>query len=66
LKLRELESIESSHFIKCLFCEDNFDCEDPKNEDTTNFLIEGIDRDLKRLLKLKYHLDYEKLKKEGE
>ena len=65
--LRELETVESTHFVKCLYCEDKFDCDDPKNENIIVFTIKGIDRDLTRLSKkLKDHPEFEKLKEEGE
>ncbi|MFX1286463.1 MAG: class I SAM-dependent methyltransferase [Promethearchaeota archaeon] len=66
VELRELITIESSHFVKCLYCEEKFNCEDPKNEEIINYVIKGIDRDLKRLLKLKDHPEYKNLKEEGE
>jgi ubiquinone/menaquinone biosynthesis C-methylase UbiE len=66
LGLRELKEVESTHFVKCLFCDDKFDCENPKNEGIIKFAIKEIDNNLKRLTKLKQHPDYEKLKKEGE
>ena len=67
LGLRELKTIESTHFVKCLFCDEKFDCEDPKNENIINFVIKEIDRDLTRLsTKLKDHPEFKKLKKEGE
>lgn len=66
LELRELVTIESSHYVKCLYCEEKFDCEDPKNEGIINFVINEINRDLKRLLKFKDHPEYKKLKEEGE
>lgn len=66
LGLRELKEVESTHFVKCLFCDDKFDCENPKNEGIIKFAIKEIDNDLKRLTKLKEHPDYEKLREEGE
>lgn len=66
LGLRELKVVESTHYVKCLFCDDKFDCEDPKNEEIVNFIIQEIDRDLKRLSKLVEHPEYNKLKGEGE
>lgn len=32
LKLKEVEIFESTHYVKCLFCEDKFICEDPKHK----------------------------------
>ena len=66
LGLRELKTIESTHFVKCLYCEERFDCEDPKNKNIIDFATKEIDRDLNRLSKLKNHPNFEKLKEEGE
>ena len=66
LGLSEVKIITSTHFVKCLFCDEKFDCDDPKNPSIIKFVIQGIDRNLKRLSKLKNHPDYEKLKEEGE
>ncbi|UCG02810.1 MAG: methyltransferase domain-containing protein [Candidatus Heimdallarchaeota archaeon] len=66
LGLRELNIIEATHFVKCLFCDDKFDCEDPKNEGIIKFALNEIDRDLKRLSKLGERPEYNKLKEEGE
>ena len=66
LGLSEVKTVESTHFVKCLFCEENFDCDDPKNPSITKFVNKEIDRNLKRLSKLEKHPDHKKLKKEGE
>ena len=66
LDFKELKVVESTHFVKCLFCDDKFDCDDPKNEDIINFAIKEIDNELQRLSKLTEHPDYNKLKEEGE
>lgn len=47
--LREFETFYSTHYVKCLFCDDKFDCEDPKDEGNLKFSIKEIDDDLKRL-----------------
>jgi len=66
LRLKEVEVFESTHYVKCLFCEDKFECEDPKNEKTINQSIKGIDDALDRL---KNHPDLRtrtRLKEKGE
>jgi ubiquinone/menaquinone biosynthesis C-methylase UbiE len=65
LGLRDVKTVKSSHYVKCLFCDEKFDCEDPKNPSIIKFVIKGIENNLKRLSKLKDHPDYEKLKEEG-
>ncbi|MFX0014461.1 MAG: class I SAM-dependent methyltransferase [Promethearchaeota archaeon] len=66
LRLRDLAVIESTHYVKCLFCNDKFECEDPKNERIIKFIISEIDSDLERLIKIKDHPEFEELKEEGE
>ena len=66
LKLKEVEVFESTHYVKCLFCEEKFECEDPKNEKAINQSIEEIDDALDRL---KNHPDLRtrtRLEEEGE
>lgn len=66
LGLSKLTTVESTHFVKCLFCDDKFECDDPKNEEIIKFAIKQIDNEIQRLLKLTEHPDYSKLKEEGE
>jgi len=66
LKLKEVEVFESTHYVKCLFCEEKLECEDPKNEKTINQSIKEIDNALDRL---KNHPDLRtrtRLEEEGE
>ncbi len=66
LKLEKVEVFESTHYVECLFCEDKFKCEDPKNEKTANQCIKEIDDNLRRL---EEHPDLKtrnRLKEEGE
>ncbi|MHA2248053.1 MAG: class I SAM-dependent methyltransferase [Candidatus Hodarchaeales archaeon] len=56
--LKIVETIESTHSVKCLFCEDKYKCEDPKNEEMVNFSIKEIDNYLGRL---KEYLDLKKI-----
>lgn len=65
LGLKDLITIESTHYVKCLYCEDKFECENPKNESLINFALKEIDSDLTRLVKLENHPDFKKLKEEG-
>jgi len=66
LGLKEEEIFESTHYVKCLFCDDTFECENPKNEDIVKYSIKGIESDLERLKTMKDHPDVGKLRKEGE
>ena len=47
LRLDSIEEFESTRYVKCLFCEDNKDCEDPMKG--IDFAIEEIDRILGRM-----------------
>ncbi|MFX0114393.1 MAG: class I SAM-dependent methyltransferase [Candidatus Hodarchaeota archaeon] len=49
LGLRSVEILESSHYMKCLFCDSKDDCEDPKNESMVEFIINEIDKNVGRL-----------------
>ncbi len=49
LNLREFKVNESSRYVKCLFCSDNQQCEDPLNEDLINFAIKEIEEDIVQL-----------------
>jgi ubiquinone/menaquinone biosynthesis C-methylase UbiE len=51
LHLAEEKIFESTHYVKCLKCDDKFECDDPKNEDIINFAIKEVDEDLHRLQK---------------
>ena len=68
LEFKGANIYESTHYVKCLFCEDKFKCEDPKNQDIINFAIKEMDRDIKRLEleTVKDNPDAIRLKEEGE
>ncbi|MGD8545432.1 MAG: methyltransferase domain-containing protein [Candidatus Bathyarchaeota archaeon] len=66
LQLEEVEILESTHPVECLFCEDKFKCEDPKNKDIINSSIKQIDDDIKRLMKISDLETRKKLLKKGE
>jgi ubiquinone/menaquinone biosynthesis C-methylase UbiE len=50
LELREVVTFETARPVKCLFCEDRFECEDPLAPDIVRHEIEDIERDLERLV----------------
>jgi len=66
LKLKEVEVFESTHYVKCLFCKDKFECENPKNEEIINQSIKEINDALDRLKKHSYMRARNRLKEEGE
>ncbi|MFX0183307.1 MAG: class I SAM-dependent methyltransferase [Candidatus Hodarchaeota archaeon] len=72
LGLKELEILESSHPVKCLYCDDKLVCANPKDKDIIDFTIKEIDEALDRLNKHvekhKLHENplIEKLREEGE
>ena len=66
LDLKVDNTYESTHYVKCLFCGDKFECEDPKNQGIIDFTLKGVDRDIKRLRTVKNHPDATRLIEEGE
>ena len=66
LEYKNGNTYESTHYVKCLFCEDKFECENPKNQDVINFALKEMDQDIKRLETAKDHLNAKSLKEEGE
>ena len=66
LKLEKVEVFESTHYVKCLFCEDKFECENPKNEEIINQSIKEIDDNLRRLKELPNLKTRNRLREEGE
>jgi SAM-dependent methyltransferase len=65
IRLEDLIVLETTHPVKCLYCDEKFNCEDPKNESIVEFAISEIDKDLRRLAKIKDHPNYYELKEEG-
>lgn len=61
--LSAVEIYESSWIVKCLFCEDAPDCEDPLREENIESVRKRIDDDLARIVG---HPSYDELKREGE
>ncbi|MHA2427072.1 MAG: class I SAM-dependent methyltransferase [Candidatus Hermodarchaeia archaeon] len=49
LRLANLEIFDSSRNVKCFFCDQRFECEDPKSESLIEFFINGIDKTLQGL-----------------
>ncbi|HVP16510.1 MAG TPA: methyltransferase domain-containing protein [candidate division Zixibacteria bacterium] len=49
LKLNELEILDSTHPVDCLFCERKHECEDPKNQATFHRSVKDIDDAIKRI-----------------
>ncbi|UCD97191.1 MAG: class I SAM-dependent methyltransferase [Candidatus Bathyarchaeota archaeon] len=52
LQLEKVEIFESTHAVQCLFCDDRFKCEDPKNEERIERSLKEIDDNLQRLKKI--------------
>lgn len=53
--LSEYQILESSRYVKCLFCEENKQCENPLNKEFIDYAIKEIDDNLERI---KEHKDY--------
>ena len=66
LQLEEVEMFESTRPVECLFCEDKFKCEDPKNEDRINSSIKEIDDNIRRLMEVADLKTRKKLVEKGE
>lgn len=49
LRLREIEFFESSWYVKCLFCDQWNECQDPRNEGIVKSALNELDKDLERL-----------------
>jgi SAM-dependent methyltransferase len=49
LKFPNLVIVDSSRYVSCLFCEDRFDCEDPKSPSIIEAFIKGVDKTLQSL-----------------
>jgi SAM-dependent methyltransferase len=60
--LDELESFDSSWGVKCLFCKDARECQDPKRADNIDFVLKQIDEDLERA---REHPSYDELRDEA-
>lgn len=49
LQLTQMDVLYSSRYVKCLFCSQRFECEDPKSESLVMSFVKGIDETLQRL-----------------
>lgn len=63
LDFQELTILESSRYVKCLFCAKRVQCEDPLHPQLVNDFIEDINQELDRL---KDHDGVDDLRQEGE
>jgi ubiquinone/menaquinone biosynthesis C-methylase UbiE len=63
LGLKDLETLDSARYVKCLYCERMYECEDPRSENHLKDMIKEINEDLERL---KTHPEARKLGQEGE
>ncbi|GAH06315.1 unnamed protein product, partial [marine sediment metagenome] len=61
--MKDWEILESSRDFRCLKCEENLDCEDPKNSGEINFTLDEIEKSLERI---KEHKEYPKFKERAE
>ena len=66
LKLKKLQVYDSTLSLNCLFCDERFLCDDPKNEKVMNQAFKSIDKTLKGLSKHPDRTMVESLKEEGE
>jgi ubiquinone/menaquinone biosynthesis C-methylase UbiE len=62
MNMSNIEVFESKRYVKCLFCDDMKQCENPKDKDIIDFEIKGIDNLLE---KMKDHPKYEDLFQEA-
>ncbi|MBY8998221.1 MAG: class I SAM-dependent methyltransferase [Candidatus Thorarchaeota archaeon] len=61
--LSDVEVFESSWSVKCLFCDDAQDCENPMRADNIDFVTKQIEDTLTRV---HTHLSYDELREEAE
>jgi SAM-dependent methyltransferase len=60
--LSELDVFESSWTVKCLFCGDAKECQNPKRADNIDYVLKRIEDDLDRV---REHSSYDELRKEA-
>ena len=63
IELKDLEILESTRYVKCLKCEEKYDCEDPKYPDIINSTLEEIDKNLELI---KEHKEYSVFRERAE
>ncbi|MGC9780842.1 MAG: class I SAM-dependent methyltransferase [Candidatus Heimdallarchaeota archaeon] len=56
--LKDLEILESTRYVKCLTCEEKYNCENPKNPELVNFALEDIDKTLEPIKEYKDYSEY--------
>ena len=61
--LNDVDVFESSWAVKCLFCGDVKECQDPKRTDNIDFVLKQIDDDLDRV---REYSSYDELREEAE
>ncbi|MHA2149835.1 MAG: class I SAM-dependent methyltransferase [Candidatus Thorarchaeota archaeon] len=61
--LNDIQCFESSWSVKCLFCEDALECENPTRADNIEFVTKQIDESL---AKVREHASYDVLREEAE
>lgn len=61
--LSDVDVFESSWSVKCLFCEDVRECQNPRRADNIEFILKEIDEDLEKICT---HPSYDELRKEGD
>jgi ubiquinone/menaquinone biosynthesis C-methylase UbiE len=66
LQLEQVGIFESTWPVECLFCEDMFNCEDPKSETAITSSIKEIDENIQRLKKITDRTARMKLQEKGE
>jgi ubiquinone/menaquinone biosynthesis C-methylase UbiE len=66
LRLEPVEIFESTHQVKCLFCEKKFKCDDPKSEKEVDDPLKEIEDNLRRLREVADPKDRIRLEKIGE
>lgn len=63
LALSEVESIESSWAVKCLYCDDAYECANPTRTDYVESVLKQIDKILTRIQE---HSSYDEIREEAE
>jgi ubiquinone/menaquinone biosynthesis C-methylase UbiE len=66
LQFERVELFESTHAVQCLFCDDKFRCDDPKNEEGIKRSLKEIDDNLQRMKKIPDHKARIRLQKTAE
>lgn len=61
--LSDFQIFEASRYVKCLFCKENTNCEDPLNKEIINFAIKDLDENLERI---KEHIDINNIEERAE